>query len=67
MFEWFQPHQTLYGESRISYPIQNLANLTIFRIDGIASFSLDSITYEGMGLAFNKEHQAPSVPQRWWC
>jgi hypothetical protein len=36
MFEWFQPHQISYEESRISYPIQNSANLTVFRISGLA-------------------------------
>jgi hypothetical protein len=34
-----------------------------FRIRRIAKFSLDSIVYKGMGLAFNQEHQALYVPQ----
>ena len=36
------------------------------RIEGIATFSLDTIMYEGMGLEFNKEHQALHVPQCQW-
>jgi hypothetical protein len=51
----------LHIESRNSYHIQNSANLTVFKIsglEGIATFSLDSIMSEGMGLAFNKDHEA---------
>jgi hypothetical protein len=33
-----------------------------FKIGRIATFSFDSITYEGMGLAFNQENQALCVP-----
>jgi hypothetical protein len=39
-----------------------LKSFQVFRIGRIATFSLDSITYEGMRLAFNQEHQALYVP-----
>jgi len=43
MFDWFQPHWTSYGESRISSFIQNAADFSVFRIGQIAAFPLDSI------------------------
>lgn len=61
MLGCFQPHRYSYGESRISYPFQNSADLTGFRISGL--FSLDSIMYEGMELVVNQEHQTLYVPR----
>jgi hypothetical protein len=34
-WEWFQTHWTSYEESRISYPIQNLVELIVFKILGL--------------------------------
>jgi len=36
VWEWFQPHWTSCGESRILGPIQNSADLTVFRISRLA-------------------------------
>jgi hypothetical protein len=59
----FQPHWTSYGENKILDPIQNSADLTVYRIGRIATFPLDSIMYAGMELAFNQEHQTLYVPR----
>jgi hypothetical protein len=53
-------------EFHIPFKIQQTYSFQDFRIGRIATFSLDSITYEGMGLVFNQEHQALYVPRCWW-
>jgi hypothetical protein len=53
-------------EFHIAFKVQRLKSFWDFRIGRIATFSLDSITYEGMGLTFNQEHQALYVPKCWW-
>ena len=52
MFEWFQLDQNSYVKSRIMDSIQNSVDYN-FQDFWIATFPLDSITYEGMRLAFN--------------
>jgi hypothetical protein len=55
----------LHMESRILYPIQNLVDLTVFKtlgLVGLQQFHWILSKYEGVGLAFNQEHQALYVP-----
>jgi hypothetical protein len=49
-------------EFHIPFKISKLNSFQDFKIGRIATFSLDSVTYEGMELAFNQEHQALYVP-----
>jgi hypothetical protein len=49
-------------EFHIPFKIQQTRSFQDFRIGRIATFSLNSITYEGMGLAINQENQACYVP-----
>jgi hypothetical protein len=65
--EWVGDFSTIVGvykdSNRFHSKFRRLNDFQDFKIGKITTFSLDSIMYEGMELAFNQEYQALYVPQ----